>query len=70
MNDLERRTDVPVLVLHNIDHSWDEEEIATAYREIGIIESSLKAEGHPLTTVAVEHPDLAAYLKNFDPQLV
>lgn len=67
MNDLERRTDLPVLVLHNIDHSWEEEEIATAYREIGIIESSLKEEGHPVTTVAVEHGDLADYLKGFDP---
>ncbi len=67
MNDLERRTDLPVLVLHNIDHSWEPGEINTALKEISIIESSVRAEGHPVANVAVENADLQGYLKGFDP---
>ncbi|MCX8043575.1 MAG: hypothetical protein N3B18_05540 [Desulfobacterota bacterium] len=62
-----KKTNIPVLLLHNIDNGWDHEEIETAYREIGLIESSLKQEGHPLTSVAVENSDLEGYLKKFDP---
>ncbi len=67
MNDLERRTDLPVLVLHNIDHSWEPEEIKTALNEIKIIESSIQAEGHPVANLAIEDADLQKHLKDFDP---
>lgn len=67
MNDLERRTDLPVLLLHNIDHSWEPEEINTALHDISLIESAIKEEGHPVANVAVENAALQDYLKDFDP---
>lgn len=67
MRDFFRKTDVPVLVLHNIDSSWEPEEIAVAEKEIGIIESSIRSEGHAVETVAVRGPELEACLTPYDP---
>jgi len=67
MKDFKRRKDFPVLVLHNIDHSWEQHEIETALREIELIETGMKNEGHPVVSVAVERPELELYLKEFNP---
>jgi len=67
MDNFVRHTDLPVLVLHNIDASWEPDEIQAAEKEIGIIESSIKSEGHTVETVAIRGSDLEACLKPYDP---
>lgn len=67
MGDFVRKTDVPVVVLHNIDCSWEAEDIESAEKEIALIESSIRSEGHTVETVAIKGPELEACLKSYDP---
>lgn len=61
------RTDLPVLLLHNIDYEWDPADRDLALQEAAKIESVLHAEGHPVVNVPVCDAKLGAYLRCFDP---
>lgn len=67
MKEKERRTDLPVLVLHNIDYAWEKVELDAAMHEVGIIESAIREQGHPVENVPVSNADLAGCLEAYDP---
>ena len=60
-------TDLPVLLLHNLDPAWPAGDRDIAIQEADKLASALHELGHPVTTVAVCDADLAACLKSYDP---
>jgi D-alanine-D-alanine ligase len=60
------RTDLPVLLLHNIDHAWDPADIDITLQEIANLESALEEQGHPVTNVPVFNADLSSCLSSYD----
>jgi len=63
-----RRTDLPVLLLHNIDTSWEAEETACTVDSVNKMKFALMQEGHPVVDVPVKSTDLAKILKRFRPE--
>ncbi|MEI6126494.1 MAG: hypothetical protein WCQ99_08075 [Pseudomonadota bacterium] len=63
----ETRTDLPVLVLHNVDYTWEPADIEMALHEVNILEAAIRAQGHPVTNVAVIDTDLEGCLQKYDP---
>jgi D-alanine-D-alanine ligase len=63
----ENRTDLPVLMLYNIDSAWLASEIEEAVRDAQKIEAALCELGHRVTTVPVTDADLFLRLRDFDP---
>lgn len=62
-----RRTDLPVLLLHNVDPTWGREDIDLALHEADDLQQALCSEGHPVTTVGVWDANLASHLQHRDP---
>jgi D-alanine-D-alanine ligase len=62
------RTDLPVLLFHNIDHAWDPADINLALQEVSRLESVLHTEGHPVTNVPVHDSDLHSRLSCYEPE--
>jgi len=62
------RTDLPVLLLHNIDHAWDPADIDLALQEVARVESVLHTEGHPVTNVPLYDDDLHSCLSFYEPE--
>jgi len=62
-------TDLPVLLLHNIDYAWNPADRDLALQEAAKLESALRTEGHPVVNVPVCDADLGAYLRCYDPSL-
>ena len=60
-------TDLPVLLLHNLDPAWPSAERDIAVRETEKLTSALRDLGHPVTPIAVCDADLTARLKDHDP---
>lgn len=59
----ERRTDLPVLLLHNIDPKWNKPERTEAHDGGATkLEKALRDEGHPVTALAVRSRDLEPLL--------
>jgi len=63
-----RRPDPIVLLLHNVDPSWEASEIAEANEAVGAMASALVLEGFPVAEVPVTHPNLKEILRPFAPQ--
>jgi D-alanine-D-alanine ligase len=63
----ENRTDLPVLILYNVDPAWLSSEIDEAIHGAQEIESALRDLGHPVTSVRVTDADLFLRLRDFDP---
>ncbi len=61
------RTDLPVLLLHNIDQAWDPADIDLTLQEVANLESALEEQGHPVTNVPVFNADLSSCLSSYDP---
>jgi len=61
------RTDLPVLMLHNLDPAWLSGEIEEAIQGVQAMESALRALGHPVTSVPISDADLFLRLRDFDP---
>jgi D-alanine-D-alanine ligase len=61
------RTDLPVLIIYNIDPAWLSDEIEEAMHGAGEIESALRSVGHPVASVSVTDSDLFRRLRDFDP---
>jgi len=60
-------TDLPVLLLHNLDPAWPSEDRDMAVQEVDKLASALQEAGHPVAAVSVCDADLAACLRNYDP---
>ncbi len=63
----DRRTDLPVLLLHNVDPKWNKPARTEAHDAATKLEKALRDEGHPVTAVAVESRDLESLLRPHDP---
>lgn len=61
------RTDLPVLILHNVDRTWTPAEVDDAVRRAVEIGSALRELGHPVTDVPVYDADLQTLLRDYDP---
>ena len=68
MTPANRRTDLPVLLLHNLDRSWSPEEVAQTLREVSALESAIRQEGHPVVNVPVRNADLHSILTTYNPE--
>ncbi|MBU0699489.1 MAG: hypothetical protein KKE59_08730 [Proteobacteria bacterium] len=68
MESEKRRTDLSVLLLHNLDPSWEKAEIVSAVESVDKMKSALRQEGHPVVNVPVRDTDLAGILKSFKPE--
>ena len=63
-----RRTDLAVLLLHNVDPSWELSEIVGVNEVVSAMTSALMQEGHPVVEVPVKHTGLKEILKPFSPE--
>ncbi len=61
------RTDLPVILLHNIDQAWDPADIDITLQEVANLESAIEEQGHPVTNVPVINHDLNSCLSAYDP---
>lgn len=61
------RTDLPVLLFHNIDQTWDPADIDLTLQEVANLQSALEEQGHPVTNVPVINADLSSCLNSYDP---
>lgn len=61
------RTDLPVLLLHDLDSTWATNEIDEALCNVVRLQEGLEGLGHPVTKVPVSDAELAAPLREHDP---
>jgi D-alanine-D-alanine ligase len=61
------RTDLPVLLVHNIDPAWPEVDIEYARTQALRVAKALRSVGHPVTSVAVRQPNLRRVLRRYSP---
>ena len=62
------RTDLPVLLIHNIDPEWPEPDIQYAHKQALGVAKALRNVGHPVSSVAVRQPDLRRLLRRYHPE--
>ena len=62
-----RRTDLPVLLLHNLDDAWEPADLEKALDEVDVLEQALRNQGHPVINIPLYDSDLIGRLKNYDP---
>lgn len=67
MEPTQRRTDIPVLILHDIDPAWDLDEQESAYGAVNKLKTGLHDEGHPVVDVPVFNELLAETLQDYHP---
>ncbi len=63
-----RRTDIAVLLLHNIDLSWEQSEIEAVVEAAGKMNAALRQEGHTVIELSLKSTELAQILEPFDPE--
>ena len=61
------RSNLPVLLLHNIDPAWDPADRDLALQEVARLASALHAEGHPVANIPVYDADLHSRLRCYEP---
>ena len=67
MENLIRQSDLPVLMLSNVDHRWSLEEIRESVSLTENLVSALQAIGHPVTSIIVETNNLPDLLRPYYP---
>ena len=60
--------DLPVLLLFNVDATWEAHEIQEAYEETGRLAASIAQIGHPLEMLPIRDADLLRHLKGYEPR--
>jgi D-alanine-D-alanine ligase len=63
----EDRTDLPVLLVHNIDPAWPEADQEYARTQALGVAKALRGLGHPVTSVTVREPNLRRLLRRYSP---
>jgi D-alanine-D-alanine ligase len=61
------KTDLPVLLLHNLDHSWPQCDIDLCIKLADLMRGSLQATGHPVIKERLENDQLASLLSSYNP---
>jgi D-alanine-D-alanine ligase len=59
---------LPVVLLYNLDQTWAPNEIEEVRQETLKLESGLRQVGHPVTSVAINDPDLKTPLSPYAPE--
>jgi D-alanine-D-alanine ligase len=67
MDDLIRRSDLPVLLISNIDHGESLEEVRVSISQTVNLADALQDVGHPVTSILVEADNLPDLLRPFCP---
>jgi D-alanine-D-alanine ligase len=62
------RTDLPVLLLYNVDYKWLPEEIDEVHAATKILSEALQNEGHPVEEIYLDNTDLPFLLRKYDPE--
>ncbi len=62
------RTDLPVLLVHNIDPEWPEVDVEYARTQALGVAKALRGVGHPVTSVVVRQPNLRRLLRRYSPE--
>jgi len=70
MNIGDRRTDLPVLLLHNVDPKWRKRDRSYAHEAAAKLVQGLSDEGHPVASILVDSPFLEPLLEPQDPDQV
>jgi D-alanine-D-alanine ligase len=60
-------TDLPVLLLYNIDPSWQSQDIQDCHAEVHLLKDALVEFGHPVQEVCVQSAELEPILDGFNP---
>jgi D-alanine-D-alanine ligase len=68
MDRTKRRTDIPVLLLHNVDPAWEPAETAVALDAVEKLKTGLRNEGHPVIGVPVTDDSLVQILEPYHPE--
>ncbi|MBA3035098.1 MAG: ATP-grasp domain-containing protein [Desulfobacterium sp.] len=68
MKQINRRSNIPVLMLHNIDPAWEPAEKTAAIDAVEELNTELRNEGHPVIDVPVFHDALHQILKPYSPK--
>jgi D-alanine-D-alanine ligase len=68
MSDLACRTDLPILMLFDLDPEWPQNCIRERLEEVQCLIDALKEIGHPVTRAILETKDLTALLQQVDPE--
>jgi D-alanine-D-alanine ligase len=63
-------SELPVVLLHNVDRSWSETEIAEIEDLVKVMETGLKTAGHPTFTATLDGDKLARVMRPFNPNEV
>ena len=61
------RTDLPILLLHNVDTDWTDAEIEEVEQAVELLRSAVASLGHPVVSATLRDPDLVSLLSKFDP---
>jgi D-alanine-D-alanine ligase len=61
------QTDIPVLLLHNLDRSWPPEDIDQCLELGDMMTEALQATGHPVIRARLEDDQLSSLLNGYDP---
>ncbi|MGQ9843661.1 MAG: D-alanine--D-alanine ligase family protein [Spirochaetota bacterium] len=67
MESSKRRSDIPVLLLHDIDPQWELHEQEAAYQSSQVLINELQNEGHSIIDIPVTHHYLDTLLKSYNP---
>jgi len=62
------RTDLPILILYNVDPEWPQDDIRERLELAQVLTDALKALGHPMISAILETSDLTALLQKHDPE--
>jgi D-alanine-D-alanine ligase len=67
MKSWSRRTDIPLLLLYNVDPCWEPADAAMVLDGVSKLHVALQQEGHPVIDVPVHSADFAGVLERFHP---
>lgn len=68
LNTDDRHSDLPVLLLHNIDPKWRKCDRSYAHESAEKLLQGLSDEGHPVASVVVDRPFLESLLEEHEPE--
>jgi D-alanine-D-alanine ligase len=61
------QTDLPVLLFHNLDRAWPQEDIDQCLELGNMMHEALQAAGHPVIRARLEDDQLSSLLSGYDP---